>query len=604
MRTTHTARSSQGFILISTLFMMSLMLALVSAYAMMTSIEWKINKRSGFSSTGFYTAEAGLNIRAEEIRQIFVGYNRPEGTSPDPENACEGGNQGADDFACATYEVGGHTAVTYVEEDPSNPLILTIPPGELYQNLSAQEYRYTVKSNAIGPDDRVEASLELRFKSRLVPLFQFVAFYDKDLEILPGPTMLLSGPIHTNGDLYLNANNSLSVDGQVATAGVIYRGRKNDNSCMSKPVRVKDPISYVELINPCPSRTLVDDSDIDPYNGMVQMNVQSVTVPEPEALDPTEGQIYWDKADLRLTLHLNGSNNPVTTYGPTGVEVRNANHSVNASATTDLHNCAGSISGRPVGYSSSFYSNREGGYMRLLEVDMQALLNCIHTESLMGFGKGLDDNSEGGLVFHFSVDGPNSGNQQSYYGFRIVEGDELQASVAAPSVRGMTVVSDQAAFVEGHYNRVNKIPAAILADAFNVLSENWNGNDYKSTQSLSNRNASNTTFNAAILACTDTTGGVEGAGGQGGAYNGGLENYPRFHENWSGDTFLYRGSFVSLNNCRHSNGNWVYGGSHYNAPNRDWDYDTDFNDAANLPPLTPRFVYLRQQLFVRKYELE
>ena len=31
--------------------------------------------------------------------------------------------------------------------------------------------------------------------------------------------------------------------------------------------------------------------------------------------------------------------------------------------------------------------------------------------------------------------------------------------------------------------------------------------------------------------------------------------------------------------------------------------DTDFNDAANLPPLSPRFVYLRQTLFQREFEL-
>jgi hypothetical protein len=87
-----------------------------------------------------------------------------------------------------------------------------------------------------------------------------------------------------------------------------------------------------------------------------------------------------------------------------------------------------------------------------------------------------------------------------------------------------------------------------------------------------------------------------------GAYNGGLENYPRFHENWSGRTFTYRGSFVSLGTPRHVDGAWVYGNPQYTAPNRDWDYDTDFNNAANLPPLTPRFVYLRQELFVRRYE--
>ena len=68
------------------------------------------------------------------------------------------------------------------------------------------------------------------------------------------------------------------------------------------------------------------------------------------------------------------------------------------------------------------------------------------------------------------------------------------------------------------------------------------------------------------------TGGVEGSGGQGGAYNGGLENYPRLHENWSGVSLTYRGSFVSLGPPDH------VVGPHttpllYSPPVRNWGYD-------------------------------
>jgi hypothetical protein len=51
------------------------------------------------------------------------------------------------------------------------------------------------------------------------------------------------------------------------------------------------------------------------------------------------------------------------------------------------------------------------------------------------------------------------------------------------------------------------------------------------------------------------------------------------------------------------NGAWHYGSPQYTAPNRDWGYDTDFNSAENLPPLSPRFVYLKQELFVREFEM-
>jgi hypothetical protein len=170
-------------------------------------------------------------------------------------------------------------------------------------------------------------------------------------------------------------------------------------------------------------------------------------------------------------------------------------------------------------------------------------------------------------------------------------------------------------YVMGDYNSVAKIPAAIMADSLNVLSNNWNRVDANTSISgfqfhddLTNcsfnspiqRQASNTTINAAFLAGTDSTGNIDGVGGQGGSYNGGLENYPRFHEKWTGATLTYRGSFVSLGKPRRVRSLWA--SQCYNPPIRNWNYDVSFNNAANLPPITPRFVYLRQELFVRDFE--
>jgi len=592
-----------GHILLLTYLLLGALLAMIGAYATIVDIELATTKHSRDSATGFYAAEAGLNLRAKEIRDIFVGYNRPEGVSPAEINACEGANLGTGDFACSSMVMNNRDVISYVTEEPGNPIMLTIPPGELYQNLNAQEYRYSVRSISYNSQDNTEAILELRFKSRLVPLFQFVAFYDKDLEILPGPTMTLSGPIHTNGDLYLNANNALHIAGQVTTAGSLYRGRKNDATCNSSQVTVINPNNPLALLPSCPTRTLIPQSTLPPWNNMIQIDVDEVTVPAPEALDPTPGQIYWSNADLRLQLRLNGSNVPITDgNSPTGIYVMEADGTVHNTRTQLLHSCDGPIDDHVVGYSHSFYNNREGSNIRMLELDMLNLLNCLYETNWLDEGKGLDDTSEGGLVFHFSVNGPNSNNINDY-GVRIRNAAELQSDIDdAPLVRGMTVVTNQAIYTHGHYNMTNKIPAAILSDSFNVLSVNWNLNDSTSTQGVNNRVAANTTINAALLTGTDSTGNQEGAGGQGGAYNGGLENYPRLHENWDGRALNYRGSFVSLNTPIRVNGNWQYGNPQYTAPIRNWDYDTDFNDASNLPPLSPRFVYLRQELFVRDFE--
>ncbi|NLF25018.1 MAG: hypothetical protein GX589_05090 [Deltaproteobacteria bacterium] len=602
--------NDHGIVIVATLLLILVLLSMVAAHHFVTNIELATTKATSNSAQGFFAAEAGLNLRAEEIRATFMGYNRPSGTSPSELNPCTGGNTGSGDFRCKSYSLGKHRADTYVLEAAGNPINTVIPPGELYQNLSAQEYRYSTRSVATNSARRTEAMLELRFKSRLVPMFQFMAFYDKDLEILPGRTMTLSGPVHTNGDLYLNTQEALNIKGQVTTAGSLYRGRKNNSVCDSKPVKIMDPAAYRTLLNSCSSRTKIQKTSLNPWNGMIRTGVDILDVPPPEDLNPGAGNTYWDAADLRLVLRLTSAGAPDYSNSPSGVEVRNANNSVDAGATASLHGCAGTINGRPVGTSNTFYNNREGGTIRMLEINMIELLNCIQSTNsssspkIMG-GKALSDTTEGGLVWHLTVSGPHSAGQiKNLYGVRVRNAARLQSNLSgAALVKGITLVSDQAFYVGGNFNSYGKIPAAVLCDSFNILSSAWNFNDAASTKTLSNRVAGNTTVNAAVLSGTDTTGGVEGSGGQSlGAYNGGLENYPRFHEHWGGKTLTYRGSFVSLNVPRHVDGWWVYGNPQYEAPIRDWDYDTDFNDAAKLPPMSPRFVYLRQELFVRDFE--
>lgn len=591
----------QGYILIAVMLMAALFLGMIGVYQTVTSTETATVRFSKAGTQGFYAAEAGLNLRAENIRQIFVGFNRPTGTSPTTTSPCVGGNQGSGNYACTSYSFNKRNVATYVMEDAGNPVILTIPPNERYQGLNAQEYRYTAHSTAKNSDGNTESQLELRFKSRLVPLFQFAAFFNKDLEILPGPTFQLSGPVHTNGNLFLYCNSgTLTITGQVTAAGDIYRGRKDSAvtpSCNNQPVNIYDPLSPRTLIPSCPARVLVTDADITPYNGMIQKKVQALTVPGPDVFDPTSGKVYWDKADLRVVLSLDASNNVV------GVQVRTQGDAVDNPATATLTACAGvaGVPARAVG-TTTIANWRERTApatpktMRILDVDMVGVLNCLRNSNWFGTGKQLNDTTEGGLVFHLTVKGPSSGTLPNSYGVRIRNGAQLRSTVVgAPIPVGFTVVSDQAIYVLGNYNSTNKIPAALMSDTLNVLSNNWN--DANSASGIASRVATATTINAAWLAGTDGT-GTEGA--LGGAYSGGLENFPRFHENWSNILFTYRGSIVSLGTPLHVNGLWS--NQSYNPPRRDWNYDTSFNNAANLPPITPRFVYLRQELFVRDFD--
>jgi len=74
----------------------------------------------------------------------------------------------------------------------------------------------------------------------LTPIFQFMIFYNDDLEILPGPNMTLGGRVHANADIYLGCGGTLKVDTEyLRCTGSIFRERKDDGSESTGTVNIK-----------------------------------------------------------------------------------------------------------------------------------------------------------------------------------------------------------------------------------------------------------------------------------------------------------------------------------------------------------------------------
>lgn len=582
----HPSRADGGYALVTVLMLLALLGTLLLSYYTLTRIEQSTTKSTMDSFVGFYAAEAGLNVRANIVRQKFVGYSTPSGTSPDPNGPCEGSNVGSGDYVCKAFQFKDRTVHTYIEEAHSLAPI-TVPRGEDFLNLHGFENHYIVYSRAMSPAGFPEAMLEMHFKSRTLPLFQFAAFYNKDLEILPSADWLLDGPVHSNGDLYLGSTNTLDITRQVTAAGSLYRGRKDADTCLTGPVRVNDPGSLTEIPTCSTGRQSITQDDVESWNQMIDTEASIQSVPAREALEPAAGQPYWGRADLRIVLDLSGS---------PAISVKNADGTTNAGDTALLSGCGCAA------YSATMHNHREGGLVSMLDVDVQGLLNCMHGTSL---GAALDDTTDGGLVLYLGVDGP-SASGVNRYGVRVRNGAELASTNAgAPSVVGLTVASEQAVYIEGDYNATNQIPASFLGDTINVLSNGWNDANSALTLASTLRTATTTTVQAAFLGGTDVTGGTEGSAGQdAGGYSGGLENFIRLHEDWSGVTLNYLGSFVSLYPPRHASGAWAYGDPYYTDPVRNWAFDYDlFEEPLLVPPLTPVFVYLQQELFVRHFEL-
>ena len=122
--------------------------------------------------------------------------------------------------------------------------------------------------------------------------------------------------------------------------------------------------------------------------------------------------------------------------------------------------------------SKKFYDKREEAAMNVTEVDVGALESC---------GK-MPTN---GILYVYR-DGTDAA-------VRLVNGAQL------PS-QGLTFVSENPVYIQGDYNTVNKVPAAVLGDAITVLSNNWEPKNYdtKGDIATSSRQAAETTVDAAL----------------------------------------------------------------------------------------------------------
>jgi Tfp pilus assembly protein PilX len=732
-------QQESGYIIVVVMGMVLALSTMLITAALTSKVDTNNSRASGNSAAGFYAAEAGLNLRAKDIRDTFVGYNVPghngvdlspndsaacrdtTGTPPVPNTA----NDGSGDFACDNSETfKGQSVSTFVQNsnklDPITrkpiPTPITIDSGD-FAGLNAQEYRYDVTSVAFDQENQPTASLQMRFKSRLVPLFQFAAFFNQDLDFFVPPSMTINGPIHSNGDIYLDASGTLDIFGAVTTAGRLFRGERlnsgGSTSCHGT-VKVLDPKpSSTQQTLACgssSSKKQYSTTDLASWDNNIRVGIPTLTLPAINSFDPSAGHEYWDSADLRIVLNLDN-----TTEKPISIEVKNANGTTSTTSSNLLNNiCAptktnlsGTITadstsitvasnpgfaatlplqtplqiesggiidndanvitvsssgttlpitkklGNALGTSAvvpsasavvrkatvwtsdTFWNYREkvtpgtpttsdAKKIRMLNVDVKGLMTCAKQLMTSDGSKDLNDSTDGGLVWYLTVKGPKSTNDvnssgispavpntPNTYGIRLYNGSELAGGSGSETVQGLSIVSDQAIYIQGDYNTVNKKPAAIMADTINVLSNNWRLDDSASRvyasgvqgaeTDVTNRTTLDTTINAAFLSGIDLTGG-------------GLNNYPRFHENWqakssgSGSaTLTYRGSMVSLGLPKRVNGPYCGSDSTnalcniYNPPTRNWDYDTAFDNAATLPPLTPRFVYLRQERFSRDF---
>ncbi len=522
-----TLNNERGVAAIIALIMVG-MLTLLGIAALSTSDdEMTIAGNQLQEMRSFYAAEAGLEAATANLQNHWDSTNAPPSVMPSGIDSLNG------------------SIVAWRVTDDGAPQQRALSQGTL-AGLNAQVKSYTVTAASINTLDHATVKVSQNFEVATIPIFQFAVFYGNDLEIAPGPDMNLVGRVHSNGNLWLQAGNSLRMESFVTASGEILHGRKGPGSVASGDVLIKDGSgNYVNMNS---GGNWLDHNDSNWYE-------ESINRWDGRVQDGAHGQ-----SELNLPLaasgdphdiieRYNGGANPESYERKASVRIINGTVEQQVGSVW-IDVTATWVANGVIDYvPNQFTDQREG-------TDVET--TNLNVRQMYDLGLAPDNG-----VLYFADDA----SAGEFPALRLTNGEELGGD--------LTVVSQNPLYTVGDYNSVDKKAAALMADAVTFLSSAWD--DTQSNQNKSNRPADETTVNASYL-----TGNVETTHSN---YNGGFENLPRFLEVWSGVNFNWSGSAVNLWNAEQATGNWS--GSYYSPPNRNWSYDTDLDDPANHPPATP-----------------
>lgn len=394
------------------------------------------------------------------------------------------------------------------------------------------------------------------YPNAILPVFRFAIFSALNLEIAPGAITSVSGAVHCNSNIFVTPENVLTFESHVTAAGNILRTNSPLDPTTRSPGTVIYEGGHRSGVIPL---TLGFDTNYSPTALRQIIEMPPATEPPTSAIGADR---FYNKADMIIT-------------------VSNSSTSVTSGR---INNFATIIPQSQWSYflsQISFFNQRENKTVNAIQIDIGKLRAWNATNVILRPVVGLG--GLGGDVRSIYVIDQRSQTSATESGVRLVNGQMLPP-------RGLSVATPNPLYIKGNYNAPpatlgthdtwGTMPAALIGDSITVLSANWN--DANSTGNLGGRIAADTTVNAAFLAgIVQTTTN---------SFSGGVENFPRFLEDWSGKTFTYNGSMVVMYESIYATGVWNGSGSAigiYNPPIRNWAFDTNFRDYTKLPPGTP-----------------
>jgi hypothetical protein len=574
-------RNRRGFALESTLLLLVLLGALVGVATAAMAVYVRSGGVDVRTSRTVYAAEAAGDQLMAQLDAALV-----DGVLTPPEIS-----------ALSVPAMAGFTFTQSITPAgaPGDRLITTGPFAGLYAFEQPMVIRITATDNS-----NTKASIEVGVTLQSIPIFQFGAFYEGDLEVTNGPPMTFTGWMHSNRNIYLSSPGAdfLSL---ITAADSVFWATKDDGSRFNG-VRIANSAGTLQSLNfdsrSDPGATFVTKSNAS-FDGRLMSRasgVRPLRLPLPLGMNPIElirpaapgdppdvtAVRMANKADLRIVIDLAA---PLTNICAEASFFRTGGRVALGGA------CPGILSFQ----RNAFWDGREMRRPDVLELNMNALATWVN---------GAPASRQVSVVYveFRNRDATGANAARDYPAVRIRNGNELPAAATPSEAGGMSIATNAALYVQGDFNTVNWRPSALMADVATFLSNSWS--DVQSQVYPRPLVTTPTTVNAALLVgSSETPCDIAVCGGTQ-QFGGGLENLPRFIEDWGGGSpptpgtaFNYTGSLVSLFASQQAVREWGHdfntdagGGAepYYQPPTRNWGFDTRFRNPDLLPPGTPR----------------
>ena len=509
---------------------------------------------------------------------------------------------------------------TYVALSPA-----ATPPAAYGKNKWQYSYFYLASVDVSVPTTTGNVTAKVRrvFEKKFDNPWTYAMFYVDDLELHPTDPLTVTGPIHTNGSLYIGTN-KFTTTSTVEFAGEYVNGYSPADTfhtaAVTKPNFAKsDPALPISDMPPAQVSAFLPfgwNLKLANADGSVNNDSYHELIEIPVAGTDAISEIrLYNQACYRVLI--DASNN-ITVY-------KKDSAAMPLGAVQDQNNGAGKALKDAIFTNRGMKDARENKYVRLVDVDINAITVAAEAGKFSNWNGVIfiGDTSTHGSNISSQLGTSGASITTTVRGIRLINGHRLpRAEGDTNTVDGLTIVSLNPVYIKGNYNTSTSsgdaVPsnsgtytdpdgsgyarkfAAVVGDSITVLSAGWS--DTNSTQAHCNdRPASaNITLNTALVSGIVPSRGCY--------YSGGVENFLRLLEDWKTKTMCIYGSMVQLYTSAQANTPWDGAGYLSKQPvTTKFYWDPNFADNAlttiqSGPPGNLQIAaYLQQQRWYQVY---